>query len=71
MVKGKWSYKSKEKKSATKNVKTLSISQEKVIELSNYYFKIISEAKSKTKYGAGLKILATKHSNGSCTSKSR
>ena len=46
--------------SAISNIKTLYESQEKVIKLFNDYSRIVSEAKYKTKYGEGLKILTHK-----------
>ena len=49
--------KSEEQKSAIKNIKTLYKSREKVIKLCNDYSEIVSEAKYKTKYREGLKIL--------------
>ena len=49
--------KSEEQKSAIKNIKTLYKSREKVIKLCNDYSEIVSEAKYKTKYWEGLKIL--------------
>ena len=49
--------KSEEQKSAIKNIKTFYESREKVFKLFNDYSKIVSEAKYKTKYGEGLKIL--------------
>ena len=50
----------KQKIKAIKNIKTLYESQEKLIKLCNYYFKIVSEAKYKTIYGEELKILSPK-----------
>ena len=52
--------KSEQQKSATKNVKTLYESQEKVIKLFDDYSRIVSETKYKRKYGEGLKILIAK-----------
>ena len=48
--------KSEEQKSATKNIKTLDASREKVIKLFNDYSKIVSEAKYKTIYGEEIEI---------------
>ena len=52
--------KSEEQKSAIKNIKTFYESREKVFKLFDDYSKIVSEAKYKTKYGEGLKILTPK-----------
>ena len=41
-------------------IKTLQESREKVIKLLDDYSKIVSEAKYKTEYGEGLKILTPK-----------
>ena len=41
-------------------IKTLQESREKVINLLDDYSKIVSEAKYKTEYGEGLKILTPK-----------
>ena len=41
-------------------IKTLQESREKVINLLDDYSKIVSEAKCKTEYGEGLKILTPK-----------
>ena len=46
-------------KSAIKIIETLYESREKVLKLFNDYFKIVSEAKYKTKYWEELKILTT------------
>ena len=45
---------------AINNIKTLYKSREEVIKLFDDYSRIISEAKYKTKYGEGLKILTPK-----------
>ena len=58
MIKG--GEQSEEQNSAMKNIKTLYESREKVIKFFNDYYKIVSEAKHKTKYGEGLKILTPK-----------
>ena len=52
--------KSKVQLNTTKNIKNLYESRKKVIKLYNNYAKIMSEAKYKTKYGEGLKILTPK-----------
>ena len=52
--------KSKVQLNTTKNIKNLYESRKKVIKLYNNYAKIMSEAKYKTKYGKGLKILTPK-----------
>ena len=52
--------KSEEQKSSVKNVKTFYESREKVIKMFDDYSKIVSEAKYKTIYGEGLKILTPK-----------
>ena len=52
--------KSEDQKTAIKNIKTLYESQEKVIKLFDDYSRIVSEARYKTKYGEGLKILTPK-----------
>ena len=52
--------KSEEQINAIKNIKILYKSREKVFKLFNYYSKIVSEAKYKTKHGEGLKILTPK-----------
>ena len=51
-------HKSKEQKSALKNIKLLSESREAVIKLFNDYSSIVSEAKYKSIHGEGLKILS-------------
>ena len=43
-----------------KSIKTLYESREKVIKLFDDYSRVVSEAKYKTKYGEGLKILTHK-----------
>ena len=58
MLKG-W-YKSEDQKRATKNIKTLYKSQEKVITLFNDYSKIASKVKYRSIYGKGLRILTPK-----------
>ena len=50
----------KSKKNAIKDVKTLYKSREEVIKLFDDCPRIASEAKDKTKYGEGLKILTPK-----------
>ena len=54
IVKG--SKKSESQKSAINNIKTLYESRGKVIKLFDDYFRTVSKAKCKTKYGEGLKI---------------
>ena len=56
----KGGYKSEKTKKCNKNIKTLYKSREKVIKLFNYYSKIVSEAKHKTKYEERFKILTPK-----------
>ena len=58
--------KSEEQKKATKNIKTLYESREKVIKLFNDYSKIASKAKYKSIYGEGLKILIPKQMLEDC-----
>ena len=53
-------HKSKDQLDATKNIKNLYNSRQKVINLFNDYAKIRSEAMFKTKHGRGLKILTPK-----------
>ena len=53
-------FKSEEQQSAIKNINFFSESGEVVIKLFNGYPSIVSEAKYKTKYGEGLKILTPK-----------
>ena len=57
IVREKWKYKSKEQKSAIKNIKNCYESQEKFIKLFNDYSKIASKAKYRSIYGEGLNIL--------------
>ena len=52
--------KNQKTKKYIKNIKTLYKSREKVIELFDYYSRIVSESKHKTKHGEGLKILSPK-----------
>ena len=58
MLKGR--YKSEDKKSAIKNVKTLYKSREKVIKLFNDCSKIASKTNYQSIYGEWLKILTLK-----------
>ena len=53
-------FKSEEQQSAIKNINLFPESGEVVIKLFNGYPSIVSEAKCKTKYGDGLKILTAK-----------
>ena len=53
-------FKSEGQKSALENFKPLYKSREAAIELFNDYSSVVSEAKYKTKYGEGLKILTPK-----------
>ena len=53
-------YKSEVQESALKTIKLFYKSREVVIKLVNDYSSIMSEAKCKTKYGEGLKILTPK-----------
>ena len=53
-------HKSKEQKSASKNIKLLYESRETVIKLFNDYSSIVPEVKYKSIYGEGLKILSPK-----------
>ena len=60
----KWNSKRQEyiskAKKWNKKIKTLYESREKVLKLFNHYYKIVFEAKYKTKCGEGLKILSPK-----------
>ena len=56
----KASFKSKEQKRSSENIKLLYNSRQAVIELFNEYSLIASETKHKAKYGEGLKILTPK-----------
>ena len=49
-----------QQKSAVKNIKTLYQSWKIFIKLFDDYFRIVSEAKYKAKFGEGLKILTLK-----------
>ena len=53
-------FKSEEQESALGNIKLLFESRQTVIKLFNKYSSIVSEAKYKTKYAEGLKILTPK-----------
>ena len=52
--------KSEEQKSALENIKLLYKSRKVVIKLFDDYCSVVSEAKCKTKYGEGLKVLSPK-----------
>ena len=58
--KSKGRFKSEEQKSGLQNIKLLCESRQAVIKLFNKYSAITSEAKYKTEYGKGLKILTPK-----------
>ena len=58
--KSKGRFKSEEQKSGLQNIKLLYELWQAVIILFNEYFSITFEAKYKTKYGEGLKILTPK-----------
>ena len=53
-------HKSKEQKSALRNIKLLYESREAIIKLFNDYSSIVSEAKYESIYGEGLKIITPK-----------
>ena len=55
-----WRYKSKEKKSVLKNIRSLYEWRKAVIELFDEYSLLASEAKHKSNNGEGLKILTLK-----------
>ena len=52
--------KSENQKSVINNIKTLYESQEMFVKLFENYFRIVFEAKFRTKHGKGLKILTPK-----------
>ena len=60
ILRGKPKHKSEDQKSTTENRKKLYRGWEKVINLFDDYFIILSEAKYKAEHGEGLKILPLK-----------